>query len=100
MMRRLFWVALGAAAGVLVVRRLGKVARSVTPEGAADRVSEAVGGLNQAIRDFADDVRAGMDEREAELRQALGIASESSVVATPDDPHPIVKGTTEDHGDR
>lgn len=84
-MRRLFWVALGATAGVLVVRKLTRMAHNVTPEGASDRVSEAVSGLGQAIRDFADDVRAGMDEREADLRLALGITPESSVVATPDD---------------
>lgn len=77
-MRRLFWVALGATAGVLVVRRLTKAARSVTPEGVADRVSETAGGLTQAIRDFADDVRAGMGERETELRHALGIAPDDT----------------------
>ena len=73
-MRRLFWIALGAAAGVLVARRLTKAARQLTPDGAAERVSGAVGGLTQAVREFADDVRAGMAERDIELREALGIA--------------------------
>lgn len=73
-MKRLFWVALGATAGILVARRLAKTARNLTPEGAADRVSGALGGLGQSFREFAEDVRAGMAERDTELRQALGIA--------------------------
>lgn len=73
-MRRLFWIALGATAGVLVARRLTKAARQLTPDGAAERVSGAVGGLTQAVREFADDVKAGMAERDIELREALGIA--------------------------
>ena len=73
-MRRLFWIALGATAGVLVARRLTRAARQLTPDGAAERVSGAVGGLTQAVREFADDVKAGMAERDIELREALGIA--------------------------
>lgn len=75
-MRRLFWIALGATAGVLVVRKLTQTARSFTPEGAADRVSGALGGLTESVRDFAADVRQGMAEREAELLQSLGVADE------------------------
>jgi hypothetical protein len=78
-MRRLFWVALGATAGVLVVRRLTRAASKLTPEGAADRVSGAVGGLTQAVREFSDDVKAGMAERDVELREALGIAENGAV---------------------
>jgi hypothetical protein len=72
-MRRVFWIALGATAGVLVVRKLGKTARSYTPAGLADRA----GGLGANLRYFADEVRAGMAEREIELRDALGIDEES-----------------------
>jgi hypothetical protein len=71
--RRLFWVALGATAGILVARRLTRAARRLTPEGAADQVTGAVGRFTQAVREFADDVRVGMAERDGELRQALGI---------------------------
>jgi hypothetical protein len=72
--RRLFWIALGATAGVLVARQLAKTARNLTPDGAADRIVHALGGVGHSIREFADDVRTGMDERDTELRQALGIA--------------------------
>ncbi len=68
----MFWLALGATAGVLVVRKVTKTAQSFTPAGLASRA----GGLGDSLRYFADQVRAGMAEREAELRDALGIDSD------------------------
>ena len=68
-MRRVFWIALGATAGVLVARKLSKTAHAYTPAGVADRGQ----GLAASLRYFADEVRAGMAEREIELREALGI---------------------------
>ncbi|WP_129662474.1 DUF6167 family protein [Phytoactinopolyspora endophytica] len=72
-MRRLFWIALGATAGVLVVRKLTKAADSLTPEGAADRLSGAMNSVSHSIREFTAEVKAGMAERDGELREALGI---------------------------
>ncbi len=63
---RLFYVVLGATAGVLLVRRITRAAESWTPEGMSSRLSAAVSG-------FFDDIRDGMAEREDELRSALGI---------------------------
>lgn len=77
-MKRLFWIALGATAGILVARKITQSARNLTPDGAADRVAGALSGLTQAFREFADDVRAGMAERDMELREALGIADNGS----------------------
>lgn len=68
-MRRLFYVALGAAAGIYVVRKVQKAARSYSPEGLAGRAV----GFGESMRYFADEVRAGMAEREIELRDALGL---------------------------
>ena len=68
-MRRLFWLTLGATAGVLVVRKITKTAQAFTPAGLAS----SAGGIGESIRYFGDQVRAGMVEREAELRDALGI---------------------------
>jgi hypothetical protein len=78
-MKRLFWVALGATAGILVARQIARSARNLTPDGAADRVAGALGGFTQALREFADDVKAGMAERDIELREALGIADNGTV---------------------
>lgn len=68
-MRRLFWVALGAAAGVLVVRKVGRAAQAYTPEGMA----RSAASLGEGLRELADAVREGMVEREQELRIALGV---------------------------
>ena len=73
-MKRLFWLALGIAVGVVVVRKVSQRAEAFTPQGLA----EAVQGLGQQIRAFGQEVRAGMESREDELRDALALG----------DPHP------------
>ena len=73
-MKRLFWVAVGATVGVLVVRRLSRSAEQFTPQGLARQIAD----LGAAIRAFGEEVRAGMAAREEELRSALAL----------DEPHP------------
>jgi hypothetical protein len=72
-MRRLFWVAVGATAGVLAVRRVNKITHRLTSAGTGEG---SLGGLQRAVREFVDDVRAGMAERDLELRRALGISTD------------------------
>jgi hypothetical protein len=67
--RRLFWVALGATAGVLVVRKLTKTVQAYSPEG----IGRSLSSLGEGLRELADAVRDGMAEREQELRVALGV---------------------------
>ncbi|HUR52030.1 MAG TPA: DUF6167 family protein [Mycobacteriales bacterium] len=73
MTRRLFYIALGATVGVLVVRKASRAAQRFTPAGVSQGVTGALGGLGDAIRDFGAEVRLGMAEREQELRQDLGL---------------------------
>jgi Family of unknown function (DUF6167) len=68
-MRRLFWVALGATAGVLVVRKVTKTVQAYSPSGMADSLSD----LGEGLREMAGAVREAMADRETELRYALGI---------------------------
>ncbi len=68
-MRRVFWMALGATVGIVVVRRVSRAAQAYTPEGIGRSLTEAV----DALRDLAEDVRVAMAEREQELRVALGV---------------------------
>lgn len=68
-MRRLFWAALGATAGVVAVRKLTSTAKAYTPEG----VAQGLSGLGEGMRELAAVVRESMAERDAELRLALGI---------------------------
>jgi hypothetical protein len=64
--RRLFWLGLGATAGVLVARTLRQTASQLTPD---TLVAKAL----DTARDFWVDVRAFAEEREAELRTSFGL---------------------------
>jgi len=72
--RRLFYIALGASAGVLVVRRLTEVANKWTPEGIANQA----GGVGDKLSLWWAEVQHHAAEREAELREALGLDSTES----------------------
>jgi hypothetical protein len=74
--RRLFYIALGATVGVLVVRKASQMAERFTPAGMSQGVVGALGGLGDAIRGFGEEVRLGMAEREEELRDGLGLNDE------------------------
>ena len=80
-MKRLFYVAVGAGVGVAAFRRASRAARKLTPAGLACSSGGAVSGLRGSIRNFVDDVRVGMVEREAQLHEAL--ASEAPPPFTP-----------------
>ncbi|MDP9101526.1 MAG: DUF6167 family protein [Actinomycetota bacterium] len=87
MTRRLFYVALGATVGVLVVRRASKAAQRLTPAGLQAGLVGALGGLGDALRDFGSEVRLGMAEREEQLRGDLGLDGTHDLVDyAPDEP--------------
>ena len=73
MTRRLFYVTLGATAGILVARKITQTAQKYTPSGMSQSVLSALGGLGDAIRDFGAEVREGMAEREEQLVRELGL---------------------------
>jgi hypothetical protein len=84
MSRRLFYITLGAVAGVLVVRKLSSTAQRFTPAGVQESMAGALGGLGEAIREFAEAVREGMAEREDELRVTLGLDGSHDLVDLPE----------------
>lgn len=63
-MRRLFWLSVGAGAGVYATRRVNRFTRRWTPENVVARTGTR-------LRLFAEDVRLQMHAREAQLREAL-----------------------------
>jgi len=73
-MRRLFYIAFGAAAGVLVVRRVSAAANKWTPEGLAAQA----GGAGERLAAWWGEVQAYSAQREAELREALGLEASGS----------------------
>jgi uncharacterized protein with PhoU and TrkA domain len=72
MIKRVFWLVAGAAIGVVAVRKVSAMKSAVGPEG----LNRAVAQLSDSAADFADALRRGMQERESDLRTALGIESE------------------------
>lgn len=70
-MKRLFWLGLGIAVGVLVVRKLTASAQSYTPRGLAKSAQESARNLQASARGFVDDVRAGAAEHEEQLIEAI-----------------------------
>ena len=68
-MRRLFYVALGATAGVLIVRRITAAANKWTPEG----IAAQAGGAGERFSAWWAEVQHFAAQREIELREALGL---------------------------
>ncbi|MEN3611896.1 MULTISPECIES: hypothetical protein [unclassified Plantactinospora] len=87
-MKRLLWLGIGLAVGALVVRKLTRTAQAYTPGGIANSLAESAGGLVQSLRDFADDVRDGMAEREQQIHQAFaeGVAFDDQFEELREDP--------------
>ncbi|MBO3087216.1 hypothetical protein [Cellulomonas dongxiuzhuiae] len=69
-MRRLFWVGVGVALTVVVVRQGRRLVAQYAPAGTGDAVDGAV-RVGRALRAARDDFRTGVAEREAELLEAL-----------------------------
>lgn len=70
-MKRMLWLGIGIAVGALVVRAVTKRARSYTPQGLAASARDSAVGLVESVREFIDDVRDNMTEREAEINAAF-----------------------------
>lgn len=80
-MKRLIWFVIGTAVGIYAVTRLKKKAQVLAPES----LQASAEKMASAIRHFGDEVRAGMAERETELRDALGIDAAAGDTIRKDD---------------
>lgn len=69
MMGRTFWFVAGAGAGLYTSIKARRLVYRVTPEGIADQLAS----LGLGARAFADEVRAGMAEREAQIATQLAL---------------------------
>ena len=66
-MNRGFWFVAGGGVGIYVMIKARRAAEVFTPEGLRDRMA----GLSVGAHLFAEEVRAGMTEKETELRERL-----------------------------
>ncbi len=83
MSRRLIYIAFGAVAGVMVVRKAASAAQRFTPVGVQQSLAGAFGGLTESIREFTAELREVMAERELELRATLGLDGSHDVIDAP-----------------
>ncbi|WP_328520003.1 DUF6167 family protein [Kribbella sp. NBC_00359] len=83
-MKRIIWLIIGIAVGVYAVTRLKKRVQVLTPES----MQESAAKLAAAVRHFGDQVREGMEERETELRDSLGIDTNGAMPSAPPTTHP------------
>jgi Family of unknown function (DUF6167) len=72
MFRRAFWFTAGAAAGVWATHKVHRTIRSLAPESLAAKAADKALEAGDRLRTFAQDVRAGMAEREEQLNDQLG----------------------------
>ncbi|UNS95955.1 DUF6167 family protein [Streptomyces tubbatahanensis] len=82
MFRRAFWFTTGAAAGVWATTKVQRKIRSLAPDALAVRAADKAVEGGHRLREFALDVRAGMAQREGELKDALGLDA-------PEEPGPV-----------
>ena len=73
MLRRLFWFLIGAGVAIFVYLKIRDYLKKARPEAIGHRVAESASGVSESARGFVDRVRAGMAERETELRETLGL---------------------------
>ncbi len=93
-MKRVLWLGIGLAVGALVVRAVTKKAQSLSPSGLAAGVRESAGGIVESVRNFVDDVREGMAEREDQIHAAFaeGIALDEDDLALDVDDYEFEEG--------
>jgi hypothetical protein len=58
---------------VIITRRTGRVVEALTPAGVTERLAESITTLGDAVREFGQNVRDAMWDREDELYEALGL---------------------------
>lgn len=73
MVRRIFWMAVGAGATVWAMNKANEAVHRLTPDSLSGTAARGALHLGDAARRFARDVRDGMAEREEQLRGDLGL---------------------------
>ncbi len=73
MVRRILWFVLGACVAIFLSMKIRQYLKKARPEAIGQRVAESASGISDSARGFVDRVRAGMAERETELRETLGL---------------------------
>ncbi|MEE1782312.1 DUF6167 family protein [Streptomyces sp. SP17BM10] len=73
MVRRIFWMAVGAGATVWAMNKANEAVHRLTPDSLSGTAARGALHLGDLAKQFAQDVKAGMAEREDQLRDDLGL---------------------------
>jgi Family of unknown function (DUF6167) len=73
MFRRLVWFVIGAGVAVFAYTKIRQYMKKASPDAIGQRVADTAGGISDSARGFVDRIRAGMAERETELRETLNL---------------------------
>jgi hypothetical protein len=78
MIRRLFWFLIGVGVAIFVYMKIRQYLKKARPEAIGQRVANSASGVSESARNFVDRLRAGMAERETELRETLNLSDDQS----------------------
>jgi hypothetical protein len=78
MVGRLFWFLIGAGVAIFVYMKIRQYLKKARPEAIGQRVADSASGVSESARNFIDRLRAGMAERETELRETLNLSDDQS----------------------
>jgi len=92
MVRRGFWLVVGAATGVWMVLKVQRAAARLTPSGAAEEARRHVRHLRSDLAAALAEGRRTKRSVEAELRQAPRARPAIDVTAAPGLPPPVEQG--------
>lgn len=70
-MKRLFWLGVGLAAGVLATRRAAAAAQRLTPAGIGANLADGLRELGAGLGEFGAEVRVAMADHERRLAADL-----------------------------
>ncbi len=72
MIKQLFWLGIGIAAGAAIYRTLNDRAGPCAHRSGKASPTSAAATFSVAVRNFVDDMKSAMSEREYQLRDSLG----------------------------
>ncbi|MER7844762.1 DUF6167 family protein [Kitasatospora sp. NPDC096077] len=72
-MARIFWMAVGAGAAVWAMNKANDAVQRLTPDSLSGTAARGALHLGDLAKQFAQDVRSGMAEREEQLKDDLGL---------------------------
>lgn len=75
--RRLLWFAVGVGVTTWLVIKGREYYQRFTPKGVTEQVEKTAANARGWLDDFVETFTSSMDERENELREALGLAGET-----------------------